>query len=349
MSEAIQQAPYLLNFLNFSLHDEQLEKIKYLDNEGLRQRTFIALRAFFDATAQHRPHVILLDDLQWLDGASLDLLTYLLPLSSSRPILWLLLFRPERQKGVLGLHEALAADPEVQYQAIHLLGLQPAEAEQLLSNLLLMDNVPAEVAQLILSRAEGNPLYLEEVIRALINDELLQRDENGRWHLPQNVSSISVPDTLEGVLMARLDRLAELCRWSVQVASVIGRTFPYDVLNEATAPIANVQLEVQLTHLQWVEMIQEQQRQPERVYSFIHSLLQEVAYRSQSLKARQQVHQLIAEYLETGRDQGWGDVESLIPLIAHHAYQGGRLGAGLALSNSNRGAIYDTICQSGSH
>ena len=317
------QRPYLANFLNFPLTETQQEKISYLDSEGLRQRTFVALYAFFQAINRQNPLLILLDDLQWMDSASLDLLTYLLPLANVNPLSWFLLFRPDRQKGCWLLHESLTKEQSAQYEVIHLSGLSSADAGQMLSNLLAIDNLSSDVSNLILSRAEGNPLYLEEVIRSLINDGFLLRDENGRWHLKQN-GIITVPDTLEGVLMARLDRLEELCRWSIQAASIIGRTFPFDVLQEVTTQNrVDNQLIQQLTQLQLVEMIQENQRQPELVYSFIHSLLQEVAYSSQSVKARKQVHRLIAAYLEEGRQQGWGDIESLTPLIAHHAYSGG--------------------------
>lgn len=320
--EAAAQLPYLINFLNLKLNAAQYAKINYLDGEGLRQRTFIALRALFAAVARRTPIAIVLDDLHWIDGASHDLLAYLLPLANSLPIHWLLLFRPERQKGCWQLHETVQKEQPT-YEAIQLAGLSAPDARQLLTNLLAAEQLPTQIVSLVLSRAEGNPLYLEEVVRGLINDKVLRRDENGRWQHQPTALKRSVPDTLEGVLMARLDRLETMCRRAVQVASVIGRTFPFDVLNQTTDQLEPEQLTHHLAELQLSEMIETQQQQPELVYGFIHSLLQEVAYGSQSVRARQQYHQLIAAYLDEGREQGWGDMESVVPLIAHHAYSGG--------------------------
>ncbi|MEM7335429.1 MAG: adenylate/guanylate cyclase domain-containing protein [Chloroflexota bacterium] len=320
--KSAEERPYLANFLNLPLSQIEQEKINYLDGEGLRQRTFVALAAFIKGAAEKRPLLIIIDDLQWMDKASHTLLTYLHPLSNELPLLWVLLFRPERQKGCWTLHNTLQDEPENNYSGIQLAGLTQKASAQMLSNLLDVDHHLPQISTLVLNRAEGNPLYLEEVIRSLINDGFLQKDEQGNWQLDRQATH-SVPDTLEGVLMARLDRLEETCRWSIQVASVIGRTFPIDVLDEVTAPSRHQNLNEPLTQLQLVKMIEENQRQPELVYSFIHSLLQEVAYRSQSVKARTQYHRLIAQYLEKGRQQGWGDVENLTPLIAHHAYTGG--------------------------
>ena len=320
--EATDSLPYLANFLKLPLDKALTQKIRYLDGEALQQHTYIAIRTLIMAQARIRPLVIWFDNIHWMDNASLDLLTFLLPLVDQLPLLLLLLFRPDREKGCWQLREALNASHSQRYTEIRVEGLSRAGAREMLHSLLPIEEWPAGAERLILDRAEGNPLYLEEVIRSLMNDGLLAQTENGRWQFSQTVAAITVPETLEGVLLARLDRLEELSRWTAQVASVVGRSFPYDVLEHITSGQNEQLLEGHVTELQLVEMIREAQRNPERVYAFIHSLLQEVAYHSLAMSSRKIYHRLVAAFLEDGRSSGWGDVDSLPPLIAHHATMG---------------------------
>ncbi len=320
--DAADSLPYLANFLKLPLDDTLAQKVRYLDGDALRQHTFIAIRTLLMAQARVRPLIIWFDNIHWMDNASLDLLTFLLPLVEQLPLLFLLLFRPEREKGSWQLRDTLAEAHGLFYTDIRVEGLSREDAQRLLHSLVPIDQWPTGAETLILDRAEGNPLYLEEVLRSLMNDGLLTQQENGRWQFSQTVATITVPETLEGVLLARLDRLEELCRWTAQVASVVGRSFPFDVLEHITRSRNDQPLDGYVSELQLVEMIREAQRNPERVYSFIHSLLQEVAYNSLSVSSRKTYHRLVAAFLEDGRTSGWGDVDSLPPLIAHHAYMG---------------------------
>ncbi|KAA3664437.1 MAG: hypothetical protein DWQ04_05700 [Chloroflexi bacterium] len=322
LDEADAHLPYIANFLNVPLGSELHEKIRYLDGEALQQRTFVGLQRLLQAQAQAAPLVLLLDDIQWMDHASLDLLDYLLPLVQHVPVVWLLLFRPMPGQGCRPICDQAAQTFSDCYTELKLPGLSRDESRQLLFNLVEEEAWPLGAADLVLDRAEGNPLFLEEVLRSLINDGLLVQVKNGRWQFSNQVTTITVPDTLEGVLLARLDRLEELCRWTVQVAAVVGRSFPVDVLSNVLDGDGKRPFQSHLTQLQQVEIIREMQRHPELVYSFMHTLMQEVSYSSLSAGSRREYHRLIAAYLEDGRSAGWGNVESLPPLIAHHAFAG---------------------------
>lgn len=316
------QLPFIANFLNVPLDEPLQEKIRPLDGEALQRRTYVALRTLISAHALAQPLIILIDDIHWMDRASLDLLNYLMPLVGQLPLMFIWLFRPDREKGCWELRRHAREELADRYYEIGLYGLNTLETQQMLMNLVPVKEWPAGVSDLILNRVEGNPLYLEEVIRSLINDGSLTQGEDGRWHFSETITSITVPDTLEGVLLARLDRLEELCRWTVQVASVIGRSFPYDVVAHTATAVNPVPINEYLTHLQLVEIIREGQRNPELVYAFIHTLMQEVSYSSLAASARRQYHRLIAQFLEDHRSRGWGRTESLPTLIAHHAYEG---------------------------
>ncbi len=314
--------PYIVNFLNLPLDEAQQEKIRYLDAEALQRRTFVALRSLLDSYVQPGPLLVVLDDIHWIDNASAKLLEYLMPAVNQLPVMWLLVFRPEYGKSCLELRNKAACEYHHCYTEINLEPLDKTGSHALLKNLVGQAKWPQAVEKLLLDRTEGNPLYLEEVLRALINDNLLVSNEAGQWVVNGDVASLNVPDTLQGVMMARLDRLAEPNRWTAQVASIVGRTFPYDVLSHITFH-DNVQaVSPRLVQLQQSEIIEEAQRSPELIYSFLHGLMQEVCYSSLAVRARREYHRRIAQYLDENRAGGWGDSQSILPVIAHHAYIG---------------------------
>ncbi len=307
--------PYVANFLNLPLDGELQEKVRYLDAEALQRRTFVAIRTLIEAQTNAAPLALVLDDLHWIDQASLALLEYLMPLVDRAPLMLLLLYRPDREKGCWRIREKAAREFAHCTTEIALHSLAAADSRQLLANLTRLDNWPAEALNLIVSRTEGNPLYLEEVIRALIDDRILIRDDVGQWRLSGRVEAIQVPDTLQGVLMTRLDRLEEPCRRTAQIASVVGRDFPFDVLAHIAAE-NEADLNPWLTRLQQHEIVAETQRTPELIYTFRHGMMQEVCYSSLLARVRHLYHRKVAEYLEASRSEA----ESDIPLIAHHAF-----------------------------
>ena len=314
--------PYLANFLNLPLDDSLQERIHFLDAEALQRRTFVALRAMLEAYAQACPLVLVLDDIHWIDHASAALLEFLMPVVSQLPVMWLLIFRPERHKSCWDIREKAAREFNFCHTEISLQPLDRNGSQALLQNLVGQAGWPPAVQALLLDRTEGNPLYLEEVLRALMNDELLVHGRSGQWEISGDIAGLKVPDTLQGVMMARLDRLPEPNRWTAQIASIVGRTFPYDVLSNISSGKQEQTVTPRLVQLQQSEIIEEAQRAPELIYSFLHGLMQEVCYSSLAVRARREYHRRIAYYLETNRAGGWSDSQSILPVIAHHAYVG---------------------------
>jgi class 3 adenylate cyclase/tetratricopeptide (TPR) repeat protein len=313
--------PYLAHFLGLPLPDALQEKVRYLNAEALQRRTFIAIRTLIEMQAKAAPVVFMIDDIHWMDQASLDLLEYLLPLTDVAPIMWLLLYRAERAKGCWNIRERAAREYPHCATEITLDRLSQAETQQLLSNLIRLTQWPVNVQDLILRRVEGNPLYLEEVLRTFIESGALLRDGSG-WHMRDDVAEIKVPDTLQGVMMARLDRLEEPPRQTAQVASVVGRSFPYAVLSHVI-DTEHIELNPCLVRLQQNEIVREDQRIPDLIYAFQHTLMQEVCYESLLARTRREYHRKIAQFLELNPNRAdprtpAGDVA----LLAHHAYAG---------------------------
>ena len=167
----------------------------------------------------------------------------------------------------------------------------------LVGNLLPVEGLPDALRSRILEQAEGNPFYLEEILRSLISTGAITRDEvTGRWLGRRDVAEIALPDTLQGVLMARIDRLQEDTKRVLQMASVIGRVFLYRVL--AAVAEEEERLDRHLVTLQREEMIRERARIPEQEYIFKHYLTQEAAYNGLLKRDQRAYHRLVADALE---------------------------------------------------
>jgi oligopeptide transport system substrate-binding protein len=156
-------------------------------------------------------------------------------------------------------------------------------------------NLPEGIWRTIMDRSEGNPFYLEEVVRHLMERDLIVRDDEG-WRTTEKFEEMSIPDTLHGVLLARIDRLEEDVRRTLQMAAVIGKTFLYRILE--TISEAEMQLDTHLSQLQRVDLVREKTRIPELEYIFKHTLTQEAAYNSLLHERRKVFHLKVGEALE---------------------------------------------------
>ncbi len=309
--------PYLTHFFGLSLSGPAAERVAYLDGEALQRQVVRSVAAFLEQMARQRPLVLAFDDLHWADSASLTLLERCLALTDRVPVLILLIYRPDRAHGCWALGQTAARDYPHCYTEIQLrpLDREAQQDEELVRNLLSLERLPPALAELV-GRAEGNPFYVEEIIRTLIDQGAIAQ-ENSRWQLTRHVDVRTVPDTLQGIIMARLDRLMEEARRTLQLASVIGRTFRHQVLAWlASAAALAAQLDGSLAALQRAELIRERMRIPDLEFAFKHILIRDVAYESLLVRDRQTFHRLVAQHLEelyTGPKQ-----EEIYELLAHH-------------------------------
>ncbi len=228
--------PLLAYLLDAPLDEESARPLKYLEGEMLHQRLFQAVQQLLLARAKEQPLALVWDDLHWGDPSSLALLESLLPLTRQCPLVLALIYRPVRDGRMWAFHQRLQKRLGQAHQVIELAPLSAEESSQLLDNLLGLSDLPAKIRQLILNKAEGNPFYIEEVIRSLIDSGRLVRSAGGlRWQAGAELEEVSLPDTLQGVIMARIDRLDPESKRTLQVASVIGRNFPYRLLAQVVS------------------------------------------------------------------------------------------------------------------
>jgi predicted ATPase len=175
--------------------------------------------------------IIILEDLHWADPSSIDLLIKNLPSVSSEPLLFCMVTRVEHDtpgwKLVSAAREILGGS----ITEISLDALSVTESRQMVANLLEVEALPEKTRNLILRKSEGNPFFVEEVIRMLIDRGAIMQD-NGDWVAAGNIGQIEIPDNLQGLLLARIDRLPEDVKHTLRVASVIGRQFPVKVLEQ---------------------------------------------------------------------------------------------------------------------
>ena len=284
-----------------------------------RQRISVAMEAVLCAAARRAPLVVVCEDLHWADATSLTLLEHVAALAERLPALFVCVMRPDAEQRSWQLRAQLAQRYAGCYTEIWLKPLSPVESEALVGNLLRVAMLSPELRAHILDRAEGNPFYVEEIVRDLMDSGVIRYDAGyGFWRLAQEPAAVVIPDTLQGVLMARMDRLPAESKRVLQVASVIGRLFLYPVL-AAMLPV-NFDLDRQLAVLEESGMIRERAQEPEREFIFKHQLTQEAAYNGLLLGERRILHREVAEAIKAlFPDRLWANAG----LLAYHWQEAG--------------------------
>jgi class 3 adenylate cyclase/tetratricopeptide (TPR) repeat protein len=295
----VEVLPYLENLLSVRVVEKELaERIRHLDPSQLRQQTLLAVRDFLMALARQRPLVLVFEDLHWVDKLSLDLLLFSLNSVEQVPILFYCISRSTGGPAESQLERLGATILAAHYLPIPLTKLSLADSLTLVDLLLTIADLPESLKQMIPQRAEGNPFYLEEIIRMLIDRGIIRRS-NSHWAMAPDadLTSFQVPSTLQGLIMTRVDHLREGPHYTIQCASVIGRNFPLRLLTRVTddAPqntLAHVQ------ELEDHELVNRTLEIPELEYAFRHILVQETVYNSLLVRRRERLHQKIAETIE---------------------------------------------------
>ncbi len=289
-----------------------------LKGEAYKQALF---EAILDATRREiggRPSVYVFEDMHWTDTASLELALRLTGLARELPVLMLFSFRPDHEAAIGEMRDQWRAEFGERYTEIELQPLEPAASARLVENLLDIPNLPAGLRTAIRDKAEGNPFFAEEIVRTLLESGLVVRDDRGtRWADPSVLAAIEIPESVQALLAARIDRLAEDVRRTLQLAAVIGRTFYRRVL-QAISEAAG-RLDDHLRTLEAADFIHEAARVPEWEYIFRHALTQEAVYETLLHRHRREFHQRVGRALEALFPDR---LEELAPILAHHFDEG---------------------------
>ncbi|MEJ2290613.1 MAG: adenylate/guanylate cyclase domain-containing protein [Deinococcales bacterium] len=277
------------------------------------------VRSLLRASAQGGPLVLVLEDLHWADTSSLELLEHTVEVTRNAPIVLIVLSRPEPKERSGGVASRLRMALRDDLIVIPLLPLAGEEAGQLLASLVAVDSLPVKLREAILRKTDGNPFFLEEVIHSLIDAGHLVRDGEG-WRANDTTTEVEIPDTLLGVLSARLDRLPAPAKRVAQTAAVIGRTFARqllaDVCLEAPEPERIEPVDPHLGTLTAEDLVRQLAGSTLAEFSFKHALSQDAAYDSLLMRRRRELHRRTATVLE--RTMGADGLEIAAQLAYHY-------------------------------
>ncbi|MFC1717186.1 tetratricopeptide repeat protein [Candidatus Poribacteria bacterium] len=295
-----------------------------LDESEKKLRIFSAVKDILAAESQRKPLILALDDLHWADELSMELLLFLMKELSLDQVTFICIYRP-----VMGEHDLCPAqrledenpfDNSARYAKISLSPLSNIDSNALLESLLAAEDLPPEMKSFILGKAGGNPLYLEEVIRSIIDDKAIEQ-RDGRWLAVKEVEEIEVPSTVQGVIMARIDRLEEEPKHILQCASVVGRSFEYAALSylvaEGIQPGQRSQSRILDGHLEQLgDMGFISSEEDDRTtFRFRHALIQDVTYSTILKRRRRELHENVCHHIE---ETHWRYLDDFCEILAYH-------------------------------
>ncbi|MDQ2854065.1 MAG: AAA family ATPase, partial [Chloroflexota bacterium] len=276
-----------------------------------------AFRKLMESRARESPIVLLVDDIQWAEPTFLDLLEHIADWSRAAPILLLCLARPD----LLDARPAWGGG-KMNATAILLEPLSDEESRQLVDKLLGKVGMSAELTERVTAAAEGNPLFVEELIAMLVDDGMLRRaHDGGAWEVVGDLSALLVPPSVSALLAARLDRLSEAERDVIGRASVIGKVFEQAAIAELSSASGRPSVQRDLLALVRKELIRPDQSSPDDdVYRFRHLLIRDAAYAALSKEVRADLHARFADWLLSTVGEGRTEYDEIVAYHLEQAY-----------------------------
>jgi class 3 adenylate cyclase/tetratricopeptide (TPR) repeat protein len=328
----VEKIPYLESLLGLEPSDPAAAaRIRYLTASQLRQQIFLAVRDVLMAESRSRPVLLILEDLHWADDASLDLVRFLIDSTRNAALLIFAISRPFEGGSIQAIHEHATQRLAERYLYLRLKALPPERSAQLLQALLSIQDIPEELRAQIIQRSAGLPFYLEEILRMLIENNVISRQERGdgqlQWQLTPGAeaNAIGVPETLQGLILTRFDRLPPQHRRALQTASVIGYQFRKPVLarvlEESQSPSAvdevfggAAAVQESLNYLVEHDFILPEADGDEN-YLFRHVLVSDAVYSTLLQRDRRALHTLTGQAIEAFSA---ADLDGQIEVLAGH-------------------------------
>ena len=275
--------PYIRYLLSVDPGDPAISAMEPLVR---RKRIFEAVQTLSLRGARLRSLVLVYEDLHWIDSSSEEYLSSFVDSVAGFPLMLILTYR-------VGYNPPFGSRSF--FTTLNLHSLSEAETLTMAGRMLGTDQFPPELTTALMEKAEGVPLFVEEVTKTLLDLGVLRREDGG-YRLVKGIAEVNVPDTIQGIIMARLDRLGEEGKRTVQLASVIGRQFLVRLLERISGFTSK--LEGLLSELQTLEIIYRQGLLPEPIYIFKHAVIQDVAYNTLLIQRRKELHKAVAEAIE---------------------------------------------------
>ena len=287
--------PFLATMMGYSLEAEARQRIRGIEGEALEKLILKSVRDLLSRTATLSPVVILIEDAHWSDQSTISFLESLFKLVKNHRLLFINVFRPGYKETGDRLKTVVKENLPDHYREIVIKPLDAKESEELINNLMNRTNLPDDIRNLIISRSEGNPFFIEEVIRSFIDEGLVEVGENG-FTVTGQIQYANIPETIDKVILSRIERLDEKTKNLLKTASVIGRNFYYKVLEEATQAIE--ELDSRLEYLKEAQLLNEHRHKEDVEFLFKHALAQQATYDSILQRTRKELHLKIARSIE---------------------------------------------------
>ena len=310
--------PFIATMMGYRLEGKFKERIKDIEGEALENLILKNMRDLLSRAASIRPVIIVIEDAHWCDISSIIFMESLFKLTRKQRILFVNVFRPGYKETGERIQKFLNENLEAHHQEIKIESLTKQQSDVLIDNLLQKAELPDEINALIIERAAGNPFFIEEVLRSFI-DEGLIIIENNSFILTDNIKYANIPESIDNIILSRIDRLDGKTKELLKTASVIGRNFYFKVLEEAAQTIEEV--DNKLEYLKDVQLINERKQKDEVEFLFKHALAQQATYDSIVEKSRKDIHLKIAKSIEKVFA---GRIHEFYGMLAHHYSKAGQ-------------------------
>ncbi len=315
--EAEEVLPFLAALLGLPLDETRRTRLADLHGDAMEKLTLRSVTQLLRAASRDRPVVAVMDDLHWADDSSIGLLEAVLRLCEEHPILFLNLCRPGYPTTSERIRAYARAEHAERTFEIELAPLDASAARSMLNNLFRQGDLPRDTRQRIEEKAHGNPFFIEEVVRSLVDEGAVEHVD-GRFRATDKIASVTIPDTIHEVVMARVDALDVAKRQLLQTAAVIGASFHTEVLGGVVEDVTSLAEDIEA--LLEAEFLVRSDSQRNAEYDFKHPLIQEVTYESLLHARRAVVHRKVAETLERVFPD---DVPGYAGMLAYHYGKGG--------------------------
>ena len=312
--------PFTATLMGITLTGNHAKRVKDIKSDALSKFILKNLRDLFAAASGKKPLVIIIEDLHWADKSSIEMLESLFKLVERYSVLFINVFRPRYKDTSERLNKKIKKSYGQHCFDITLQALNEDQSEILVQNFLKIDGMPQHIRQQIIERSCGNPFFIEEIIRELIDSGAIEI-RHGKLDVTQKIHTAVIPVTINEVIMTRIDRLDRETRELLKLASVIGRSFFYRVLTRMAESVHEI--DQKIDYLKSIQLIIERRRMMEIEYLFKHALTQEAIYKSILLKRRKELHLIVAKSVEKVFKERLYDFYGM---LAYHYSQGEDLG-----------------------
>ena len=293
--EAREAIVHIGSILGLQLGDEYDVAVDQMEAQEIKASIFRSVAWFYRQLAKHKPLMLVLENLHHADTTSIELIAFLFEAVRQDPVMLVLLMRPMREHPSAKLPPIAKKVLDDRATEISFSRLSDPECDQLLRHLLKVERVPTAILAMVRSRADGNPLYIEEIARSLLDDGIVARGDDGSLRLIRDLDQVAIPGSIQGLVMARIDKLPAALKDVLQIAAVLGPTFKHELLKRVAKAD---DLEARLAQLIELGIVFESKSFPEIEYSFRNVLTQEAIYSTLLLKRQKELHAQIAAEIE---------------------------------------------------